>query len=442
MKPVVAIVGRPNVGKSTLFNRILGQRRAIVEDFPGVTRDRNYAEVTRFEIPFLLIDTGGFEPVSSDELLVQMRQQSRLAVEEADVIMLVLDAREGLTPSDIEVAGMLRRTDKPVLFVVNKVDGERQEAATGEFFALGVEELFTVSAEHGLGIDALIEATLARLPAGKMVEEEESEEVRLAVIGRPNVGKSSLVNRLLGYERMVANPTAGTTRDSIDTPFTFNRKRYLLIDTAGIRRKGKVSQKLEKFSVIQALKAMDRAHVVLVVIDAETGVAEQDLTVAGYAYEKGRAVVLVVNKWDKVEKDDRTMGRYLEEVRTAFKFLAFAPVVFVSALTGQRVSKIMSVVEEVANEFNRRVSTGELNRVLAEATKSHPAPLFQGKRLKFFYATQTAVRPPTFVFFANRADGVHFSYERYLTNQLREAFGFSGSPIRLIFRDRERDQQG
>jgi GTP-binding protein len=353
----------------------------------------------------------------------------------------VLDGKEGLTPSDIEVAGMLRRVEKPVLFVINKVDSERQESVVGEFFALGADPLFTVSAEHGLGINDLMTEVLANLPPTP-VEEADVEETRLAVIGRPNVGKSSLVNRLLGYERMVANPTAGTTRDSIDTPFTYNRKRYLLIDTAGIRRKGKVSQKLEKYSVIQALKAMDRAHVVLVVIDAETGIAEQDLTVAGYAYEKGRAVVLVVNKWDRIAKDNRTLALYQEKVRDAFKFLAFAPVVFVSALTGQRVAKIMSVVEGVAAEFDRRVNTGELNRVLNEATRTHPPPMAQGRRLKFLYATQTGVRPPTFVFFVSKAEGVHFSYERYLTNQLREAFGFSGSPIRLVFRDRERQGQG
>ncbi len=441
MKAVVAIVGRPNVGKSTLFNRILGQRRAIVEDFPGVTRDRNYAEVTRFDKPFLLIDTGGFEPVSTEEILVQMRQQSRLAIEEADLILFVLDGKEGLTPSDIEVADMLRRVEKPVLYVINKVDSERHETIIGEFFALGADPLFTVSAEHGLGVDDLLQNIIKQLPAAPPADAE-SEETRLAVIGRPNVGKSSLVNRLLGFERMVANPTAGTTRDSIDTPFVYNRRRYLLIDTAGIRRKGKVSQKLEKYSVIQALKAMDRAHVVLVVIDAETGVAEQDMTVAGYAYEKGRAVVLVVNKWDRVTKDNRTLSRYEEDVRHAFKFLAFAPVVFVSALTGQRVAKIMSVVEGVDAEFNRRITTGELNRVMQEATRTHPPPIVQGKRLKFLYATQTGVRPPTFVFFVSNAEGVHFSYERYLTNQLREAFGFSGSPIRLIFRDRERPAQG
>ena len=439
---LVAIVGRPNVGKSTLFNRILGQRKAIVEDFPGVTRDRNYAEVTRFDTPFILVDTGGFEPVSEDRLLVQMREQSRLAVEEADVILFVLDAKEGLTPSDMEVAAMLRRVEKPVLYVVNKVDGERQEAALGEFYALGIDTLLPLSAEHGRGIDDLMEAVLAFIPSMVSAGSSEESETRMAVIGRPNVGKSSLVNKLLGYDRMVANPLAGTTRDSIDTPFTYNRKRYLLIDTAGIRRKGKVSQKLEKFSVIQALKAIERAHVALIVIDAQEGVTDQDLTVAGYAYEKGRATILVVNKWDLVTKDNATMGNYVRHLRDTFKFIPFAPVVFVSALTGQRVSRVMAEVEKVSEEFNRRIPTPALNKVLAEAERGHAPPVFQGKRLKFFYITQTAVRPPTFTVFVNKAEGVHFSYQRFLVNKIREAFGLAGTPVRLNFRDRERSSAG
>jgi GTPase len=435
--PIVAIVGRPNVGKSTLFNRILGQRKAIVEDFPGVTRDRNYAEVTRFDRPFTLIDTGGFEPVSEDRLLVQMREQSRLAVEEADLILFLVDGREGLTASDREVAQLLRRVEKPVLYVVNKIDGDRQEEAVAEFFALGVDTLLSISAEHGRGIGELIDAITAQLPEAPPAVLDQ-DQTRLAIIGRPNVGKSSLVNRLLGQERVVANPAAGTTRDSVDTLFVHNGKNYLLIDTAGIRRKGKVSQVLEKYSVIQALKAMDRAHVVLVVIDAVEGVTDQDLTVAGYAYEKGRAVILVVNKWDALTKDNKTHGRFVEDLRRRFKFLAFAPILFVSALSGQRVNTIMAEVEKVAAEFNRRVPTSQLNQVLGDAVKKHPPPVFQGQRLKFFYATQTAVRPPTFVYFVSRADGIHFSYERFLANHLREAFGFVGSPLRLQFRDRER----
>lgn len=434
---VVAIVGRPNVGKSTLFNRILGQRKAIVEDFPGVTRDRQYAEVTRFDKPFTLIDTGGFEPVSEDRLLIQMREQSQLAVEEADVILLVMDGRQGLTPSDIEVAAILRRFPKPVLYVINKIDGENLEDAAGEFYTLGADQLHTVSAEHGRGVPDLIDAVLELLPAADR-SDEDRDEIRLAVIGRPNVGKSSLVNRLLGYERVVANPQAGTTRDSVDTPFVYNQKRYVLIDTAGIRRKGKVSQRLEKFSVIQALKSMDRAHVALVVIDARDGVTDQDLTVAGYAYEKGRAVILVVNKWDAVEKDNSTMNQYLEKLRFSFTFLSFAPVLFVSALTGQRVAKIMAEVEKVAAEFNRRIPTAALNKILIEAERSHPAPLYQGKRLKFFYMTQIETRPPTFLAFVSKAEGVPVSYQRYLVNQLRAAFGFTGVPLRISYQDRER----
>ncbi|ALC16706.1 ribosome-associated GTPase EngA [Desulfuromonas soudanensis] len=439
MMPVVAIVGRPNVGKSTLFNRILGQRKAIVEDFPGVTRDRNYAEVTRYEKPFTLIDTGGFEPVTEERMLVQMREQSQLAIEEADIILFVADGKEGLTPSDVEVAQMLRRVDKPILYVVNKVDGDAQEVGATEFYALGVETIHTISAEHGRGVPDLIDDILALLPEAAPLRDNEGE-VRLAVIGRPNVGKSTLVNRLLGFERMVANPTAGTTRDSVDTPFIYNKNNYLLIDTAGIRRKGKVSQRLEKFSVIQALKAMERAHIVLVVIDAEEGVTDQDMTVAGYAYEKGRAVILVVNKWDRLEKNNRTVSEYTETLRSTFKFLSFAPIIFISALTGQRVNKIMGEVEKVSAEFNKKISTSHLNQLLADAERGHQPPVYQGKRLKLFYITQTAVRPPTFIIFVNKAEGVHFSYQRYLGNKIREAFGFSGCPIRLQFKDRERNE--
>jgi GTP-binding protein len=436
MLPVVAIVGRPNVGKSTLFNRILGQRKAIVEDFAGVTRDRNYAEITRYDKPFLLIDTGGFEPASTDRLLSQMREQSQLAIEEADVVILLMDVRDGLTPSDIEVAEMLRKIKKPVFFVANKVDGDKQETAATEFYSLGVEQIHTISSAHGRGVGELLDELLAVLPDSPQPETE--TEVRLAVIGRPNVGKSSLVNRLLGYERVVANPTAGTTRDSVDTPFDYEGQRYVLIDTAGIRRKGRVSQTLEKYSAIQALKAMDRAHVVLMLLDAEEGVTDQDLAVAGYAYERGRALILAVNKWDLPEKDTHTMKRYLEDVRYRFKYLPFAPVLFISALTGQRIDKIMPTVARVNAEFNRKITTSELNSVLEEAVARHPPAMVSGRRIKLFYATQTMVRPPTFVIFTNSPDDIHFSYERYLQNAFREAFGFEGVPIWLKFRGRDK----
>ena len=437
MPPIVAIVGRPNVGKSTLFNRLLGERRAIVEDFPGVTRDRNYAEVKRYDRPFTLIDTGGFEPVSEDRLLIQMREQSQLAIEEADIILFVMDGREGVTPADHEVCKMLRRIEKPVLYVINKVDGDKQEDEVVEFYDLGIDELLTISAEHGRGVGVLVDQILGFLPAGDDLQEVEGE-TRLAIIGRPNVGKSSLVNRILGKERVVANPLAGTTRDSIDSPFMYDKKRYVLIDTAGIRRKGKVSQKLEKYSVIQALKAMDRAHVVLTVVDASEGITEQDMHVAGYAFERGRAVVLVVNKWDLVEKDHGTMKEFTKDLRHRFSFLGNVPILFVSALTGQRAAKIMKDVEAVSAQFNRKIGTSALNTALQEAIEAHQPAIYKGRRLKFFYMTQTAVRPPTFVVFVNDADGVHFSYQRYLTNKIREAFGFVGVPLKIEYRSRER----
>jgi len=435
MLPVVAIVGRPNVGKSTLFNRILGRRKAIVDNFSGVTRDRHYAEVRRFGRPFLLIDTGGFEPASTDRLLTQMREQTQLAIEEADVILFVADGPQGLTPSDLEVANLLRRVEKPVFCAVNKIDGHHQEPSVAEFYQLGWDELYPVSAEHGRGVEDLMEVLVTELPEATGDSEPE-ESVRLAVIGRPNVGKSSLINKLLGQERMVANPEAGTTRDSVDTPFRYNRCGYLLIDTAGIRRKGKVSQRLEKYSVIQALKALDRAQVALLVLDAQEGVTDQDATVAGYAHEKGRAIILVVNKWDLVAKDNATLGRFVDQVRRGFKFLAYAPILFVSAETGQRVRKILEEVERVAAEYNKTVSTSPLNQVLQDAVRHHQPPVFRGRRVKLFYITQTGTQPPTFTIFANASEGLHFSYQRYLENKLREAFGFSGCPIRLIFKDR------
>jgi GTP-binding protein len=438
MKPLVALVGRPNVGKSTLFNRLLGQRRAIVDDTPGVTRDRNYALISRFEKPFILIDTGGFEPVTEDRLLQQMREQSSLAMEEADVIIFMMDARSGLTPADVEVANMLRRVKKPVMYVVNKVDGEKLENDSAEFYSLGAENLYTISAEHNRGVYDLVDDLLERLPPDSGPESGE-EITRIAVVGRPNVGKSSLVNRLLGFERVVANPTAGTTRDSVDTLFTCNKKPYLLIDTAGIRRKGKTTEKLEKYSVVDALRSIERADVVLVVLDATQGVTEQDERIAGYVHEAGKACVFVLNKWDAIEKDNSTFGLYVDKVRTGFRYLAYAPIVFVSAKTGQRTAKVMESVDEVMEQFSRRVTTSDLNRVFSEATNSHHAPLAHGRRVKFYFATQVATRPPTFVVFTNQPDGIHFSYERYLINQFREAFGFNGTPLRIIFRGREKN---
>jgi GTP-binding protein len=440
MRPIVAIVGRPNVGKSTLFNRILGQRKAIVDDMPGVTRDRNYADVDRFDVPFTLIDTGGFEPVSQELLLQQMRTQSQLAMEEADVIIFLMDGRSGLTVADREVAAMLRKVKKPVFYVVNKVDGDKVEALSTEFYDLGIGAFHTISAAHNRGVGDMMDEVIAAFPkSGPAVEDEEI--TRIAVVGRPNVGKSSLVNRLLGFERSVANPEAGTTRDSIDTFFTCNKKRYQLIDTAGIRRKGKVSLKIETYSVVDALRSIERADVVLIVINAEEGVTEQDTKIAGYAYEAGRACLFVVNKWDTLVKDNSSTGKFIESIRMQFKYLAFAPIIFVSAKSGQRTGKIISEVDLLMEQYTKRVSTADLNNVFKEAVDTHHAPLATGRRVKFFYATQVSTRPPTFVIFTNQPEGIHFSYERYLVNKFREAFGFNGTPIRLIFRGREKERK-
>lgn len=440
MKPVVAIVGRPNVGKSTLFNRLLGHRKAIVDDQPGVTRDRNYGTVKRYEVPFTLVDTGGFEPVSNDRLLQQMREQSQLAMEEADVVLFVMDGREGLTVADREVATMLRRLDKPVFFVVNKVDGDKQENLAAEFYALGVAQLYTIAAEHNRGVGDLMEDVVAAFPSRPAVDEDEAV-TKIAVVGRPNVGKSSLVNRLVGFERSVANPVAGTTRDSIDTVFTWHGKRHLLIDTAGIRRKGRVSQKIETYSVVDALRSLDRADVALIVLNAEEGITEQDTKIAGYAYEAGRGCIFVVNKWDTLAKDNKTVGAFIDKIRTEFKYLPFAPILFLSAKTGQRINTVMETVAQVMAEYTKRVSTGDLNRLLKEAVEEHHPPLHQARRVKFYYVTQTATRPPAFVFFTNQPEGIHFSYERYLLNKLRERFGFSGTPLRIIFRGRDQEKK-
>lgn len=437
MRPIVAIVGRPNVGKSTLFNRLLGTRKAIVDDMPGVTRDRNYANVDRFDVPFTLIDTGGFEPVSQELLLQQMRTQSQLAMEEADVVIFLMDGRAGLTVADREVAAMLRQMKKPVFYVVNKVDGEKVEALSAEFYELGIDSFHTVSAAHNHGINDLMDEIIAVFPKDATTAEDD-DLTRIAVVGRPNVGKSSLVNRLLGFERSVANPVAGTTRDSIDTYFTCNKKRYLLVDTAGIRRKGKVSLKIETYSVVDALRSIEKADVVLIVINAEEGVTEQDTKIAGYAYEAGKSCLFVVNKWDTVEKDNSSMGKFVEKIHMEFKYLAFAPIVFVSAKSGQRTGKIISEVDALMEQYSRRVSTADLNHVFKEAVESHHAPLSSGRRVKFYFATQVAIKPPSFVIFTNQPEGIHFSYERYLTNKIREAFGFTGITVKLMFRGRDK----
>jgi GTP-binding protein len=435
MKPIVAIVGRPNVGKSTLFNRISGTRKAIVHDIPGVTRDRNYMDVAWDDRTFTLIDTGGFEPEAKEGLLAQMREQAMLAVEDSDLIIFVADGKEGLMPADYEVADLLRRSEKPLVFAVNKMDSAKRMEGLYDFYSLGLPEPIPVSAEHGIGIGDLMERVLSLISEYR--EEPHTEEVtKLAVIGRPNVGKSSLINRLLGYERVIVSDIPGTTRDAIDTLLTRDGKRYLLIDTAGIRRKGRVSQKLEKYTVMQALRSMERCDVVLLLIDAVEGVTEQDTKVAGYAHEKGKGCVIVINKWDLVEKETGTYEKYVDDVRFKLKYLHYAPVISISALTGQRAVKVLDTVDKVSAECGKRIGTGELNRAFEVMTKGHSPGLFRGRQIKFYYITQTGIRPPTFAVFTNYPEGVHFSYERYLENRLREAFGFEGTPIRLYFRKR------
>ncbi len=434
MKPVIAIIGRPNVGKSTLFNRLAGGGKAIVIDEPGATRDRNYTDCTWNNRPFTLIDTGGFEPAAEVEILVQMREQAKLAIEEADIILFMMDGRDGLTPSDQEIARMLRVVKKTVFYTVNKVDGPRHEALVSEFYRLGIEKLYPISAQHGPGLDDLMDDVADCLPEAEPVKDGEGDRIRIAVIGRPNVGKSSLINRILGYERTIVNPVPGTTRDAIDTPITRDGKHYLLIDTAGIRRKSRISLTMEKYSIVQALKAIDRADIALILLDAKEGISEQDTKIAGLAMEKGTACILVVNKWDLVEKDNSTIGTYVEDIRYNSKFLEFAPIIFVSALSGQRVTKIFALIERVYAQYTRRVETGELNRKIREIIEANPPPGRQSRPHIFNYITQVAIKPPSFVLFVRDPDNIHFSYERYLVNRIRETFGFAEVPIRLFFR--------
>lgn len=433
-KPVIAIVGRPNVGKSTLFNRIAGKQKAIVIDEPGATRDRNYMDCLWHDKPFTLIDTGGFEPASDERILVQMREQSNLAIEEADVIIFLMDGKDGLTPSDIEIARQLRGKSKNVFFVANKVDGERHTDLLNEFYRLGIDQFYPVSAQHGLGIDELMNAVTAEFPSATETAPTLEEQIKIAIVGKPNVGKSSLVNRILGKERSIANPTPGTTRDAIDMPVKVHGKNYLLIDTAGIRKKNKISLTLEKYSVVQALKTINRCDIALVLIDAEEGITEQDAKIAGLAYERGKACIIVVNKWDKIEKDNSTVGKFVDDIKDKLKFMDFAPIIFISAVTGQRAPKIFDLIEEVYGQYARRVTTAQLNSLVEKALQRNPLARYQGREQHIYYATQIAVAPPTFVFFVSNVQGIHFSYERYLVNQIRETFGFDQVPIKIIFR--------
>jgi GTP-binding protein len=437
MKPIVAIVGRPNVGKSTLFNRITRSRDALVDDFPGVTRDRHYGDARWNNIEFTLVDTGGF--TEGDDFSEEIRFQVHQAIDDADVILLLLDGKEGISPFDQDLIAILRTIDKPVFHVVNKVDGVEQEMFLADFYQLGIDTLYPVSAEHRYGLTDVLDDLVAALPpvAAQPYENDNREIIRLAVVGRPNVGKSSLINFILGEKRLLVSEAPGTTRDAIDSICRMDGKEYLLIDTAGIRRKGKVSRKLEKFSIIKALKSLERCDVALIILDAAEGITDQDINIAGYAFERGRGCLLLLNKWDLVEKDSKTIEEYHERLKTQAKFLNFAPTLTISALTGQRVSRIFKLVDEVYNQYIQRIATGQLNRILELAIEKNTPALHRGRRIKFYYATQISTKPPTIICFVNYPEAVHFSYQRYLINHFREETGLDKTPIRIILRRRE-----
>lgn len=440
MKPIIAIVGRPNVGKSTFFNRLVGQRKAIVEDEPGITRDRNYAEACYEDRPFILIDTGGFEPTSKDRIQQQIREQVEVAIEEADLILFLMDGKEGLNPTDEEVAGYLRKVTKPTFYVVNKIDGEKREGAIPDFYRLGVSPIYSVSAEHGRGVGELMDEVIKALPLHSAEPEKIEEGVRVAIVGRPNVGKSSLLNKLIGRPRAIVDSIPGTTRDTLDTPLFREGRRYVFIDTAGIRRKSKVTERVEKYSAIKALKSLERCDVALVLIDGFEGLTEQDARIAEFAEESGRAFILVVNKWDLVHKDTSTMEDYKERIKREMKTLDYVPILFISALTGQRASRIFQTIEEVTAEHRKRITTGELNHWLREAVQGYPPPAFRSRPVKLLFISQVSTAPPTFVLFANEPLGLGESYQRYLIRRLREKYGFTGTPLRLFLRKRKKEK--
>lgn len=434
MKPVVAIVGRPNVGKSTLFNRITKSQNALVDNFPGVTRDRNYKDAVWDDIEFTVVDTGGFLTDNSDDFAENIRFQVNQAIDSADAVVLVLDRKAGPSPFDHELVDLLRGVQKPVFYVVNKVDGPSQEEELYDFYQLGIKHPYPVSAAHGYGVPDFLDDLIAVFPEQDAAES--LELINIAVIGRPNVGKSSLINRILGEPRLLVSDVAGTTRDAVDTVCRVDDQSYLFIDTAGIRRKGKVRQKLEKFSVIKAIRSLDRCHVALIVLDVSEGITEQDMTIAGYAHEKGCGCVFLLNKWDMVEKDRATARKYLSDLREASKFMSYAPAITISALTGQKVKKIFPAVQEIYRQYNTRIGTGQFNRILEDAVRANEPSLVKGRRIKFYYGTQVSSGPPTFVCFVNYPAEVHFSYTRYIINQVRSATGLDKTPIRLFLRQR------
>lgn len=436
-RPIVAVVGRPNVGKSTIFNKLTGTKISIVEDTPGVTRDRIFGEVEWLNKYFTIIDTGGIEPESDDIILSQMRNQAMLAVDMAHVILFVVDGKSGLTAADKEVADILRRTKKPVLLVVNKTDSKSQFDNIYDFYELGLGNPIAISGANSMGLGDLLDEVVENFPEGMNMEYDE-DVIRVAITGKPNAGKSSILNNILGEERVIVSPIAGTTRDAIDTYFEKDENKFLLIDTAGIRRRSKVYENVERFSVIRSMSAVDRADVVLIVIDATEGVTEQDTKIAGIAHDEGKACIFVVNKWDLIEKDNKTMGNFKMSVREKFPFMTYAPILFVSAVSNQRIGKILETVVEVSAEQNKRVTTSVLNQVIGEAIMLNQPPSDKGRRLKIYYGTQTGVKPPTFNLFINDKELTHFSYTRYLENRLRENFGFEGTSIKIEYSQKKK----
>lgn len=438
-KPVVAVVGRPNVGKSTLFNALAGERISIVKDTPGVTRDRIYADVTWLDYQFTMIDTGGIEPDSKDIILSQMREQAEIAIATADVIVFLTDVRQGLQDADSKVADMLRRSGKPVVLVVNKVDSfEKYMPDVYEFYNLGIGDPFPISAASMLGLGDMLDEVVSHFPDYNK-DEEEDERPKVAIIGKPNVGKSSLINKLANEERVIVSDIAGTTRDAIDTDIRYDGREYVFIDTAGLRRKNKIKEEIERYSIIRAVTAVERADVCIIVIDATEGVTEQDAKIAGIAHERGKGIIIAVNKWDAIEKDDKTIYRHTEKIRQILSFMPYAEILFISAKSGQRLNKIFETIDVVIANNSMRVATGVLNEIVAEAVAMQQPPSDKGKRLKIYYTTQVAVKPPTFVVFVNDKELMHFSYTRYLENRIRETFGFRGTALKFIIRERKEE---
>ena len=438
-KPIVAVVGRPNVGKSTFFNKIVGRRVSIVEDTPGVTRDRIYAEAEWNGVQFALIDTGGIEPSSADVILSQMREQAQIAMDTADVILFMVDGKDGLTTADHEVANMLMRTGKKVVLIVNKIDSPKSKNDIYDFYELGLGEPIPISAVNMLNFGDVLDEVVEAFPDNE--SDDDDDITKIAVIGKPNVGKSSLINEILGENRVIVSPIAGTTRDSIDTPFTMDGKEYILIDTAGIRRKSKVNEDIERYSVIRAVAAIERCDVALLVIDAKEGITEQDKKIAGVAHEAGKGIIVVVNKWDLIEKETNTMNEFRKEIERELTFMSYAPSVFISVKEHQRIKRVIELADYVSEKRALRVPTGQLNSLIADATMMKQPPSDKGKRLKIYYATQVGVKPPLFSFQINKRELMHFSYARYLENRIRESFGFEGTSIKFVFREKnEKDQ--